>query len=218
MNYILYSLGALLLFLTCMELPENPLKKKDKRNAIEKYLENGGISLCLSIRSEEKKDEVLDDIDGTISLRTNTYSKYDACPWEWGKPAQKTGIGILKFWVSKCIQGQVYRKEQNDCKGAGSAANYWNAQKYQLCTTNVSTCGNLSPVRLACNSNSTSSIFYFMSIFQEMRNLFKSRPDEIPSGTGDYYWDYGTNAAYNLDGQIANPIPKYDAFYYALCF
>lgn len=218
MKGILLLTGILFICTTCFEMPESPIKKKDKRNAIEKYWDSGGISACLTTVSNEKRDEIVDNQNGAISLVTNNYTKYDACPWQWGQPAQKNGTGVIKFTGKKCLQGQVYRQAQNDCKGAGTAANYWNAQKYQLCPTNVSTCGNLSPVKISCQYDTTVSFYYFISTYKEIKSHFKSRTDEIPSNATDYYWDSGSNIAFNLEGQIANPTPNYDSFQYVLCF
>ena len=34
-------------------------------------------------------------------------------------------IDILRRILSKNVQGQVYRSEQNDCKGKGTQADWW---------------------------------------------------------------------------------------------
>lgn len=224
MKGILLLTGILFICTTCFEMPESPIKKKDNRNAIEKYWDSGGIGLCLSIRSDENRDEIVDNRDGTISRITFIYSKNDACPWQWGRPASKSGsFTTPKLILKKCLQGQVYRKEQNDCKGAGTAANYWNAQKFQWCSTNISTCTDSeSPARTSCLNDTTvgrkwtePSGFVYS---KDTKDYFKQRPDEIPFGPTDYYWGAFFKSVYNINGESPSPAVNYDSPHYVLCY
>ncbi|MCB1159776.1 MAG: hypothetical protein KDK45_19910, partial [Leptospiraceae bacterium] len=61
----------------------------------------------------------IDKKDGTVEL--NIIRR--------GDNASLGTIAILK----KCLQGQVYRKEENDCKGTGSESDYYGAQQLQFC-------------------------------------------------------------------------------------
>ena len=66
--------------------------------------------------------------------------------------------------IKKCMQGQVYLKDQNNCRGKGSEADGWGAEKYQYCPTNDYSCERRttllnyadeikSPAAVSCDQN-----------------------------------------------------------------
>ena len=65
-----------------------------------------------------------DNHDGTVSLH------------------HKDGFGDIMHThlYKKCLQGQVYRSAENDCRGAGTQADLWNASLLQYCNADDNTC------------------------------------------------------------------------------
>lgn len=58
-----------------------------------------------------------------------------------------------KLLIKKCLQGQVYRKNENDCRGTGNASNNYGAQLLQFCDKTDDSCLNSRRV-LSGNGNS----------------------------------------------------------------
>jgi len=97
--------------------------------------------------------------------------------------------------LKKCIQGQLYRSAQNDCKGTGTAADYYGAQKFQWCPTDDESCDssgdadvNKSPAGNSCDKDMTANrkwqIFDTYPLNQKNINEFINR-DEIPK---EFFW------------------------------
>lgn len=109
-----------------------------------------------------------DQKNGTYLVKRNSGYTYSApgC----------TGLSSVTtenlYYVKKCLQGQVYRTAENDCKGTGSATNSWGAQKFQWCQTADRSCdlpvfnsnGNIaryvvdptkSPAAISCANDKT---------------------------------------------------------------
>ena len=175
--------------------------KKEKTNR-RKVL--GDLQLnCFFIRmlGYTRGNRVVDNMDGTISLVSYSSLGADFCPTPFGKTED---ISIV-YYIKKCIQGQVYRQAQNDCKGIGNAANYYGAQKLQWCTTNDRSCEKLdgngsyildntkSPAGISCAGetmlNKKWGIFS-LSFIKEFGEVLKYMTDS-PSSDSDYYWSLG---------------------------
>lgn len=72
----------------------------------------------MTLRNHPPYYVVEDNKDGTLET-----IQYKETTWLLGtisKERLPTG-----YIIKKCIQGQVYRAEQNDCKGKGTAADWW---------------------------------------------------------------------------------------------
>ncbi len=108
--------------------------------------------------------------------------------------------------IKKCVQGQVFRSAQNDCRGTGTAGDNWGAQRYQFCTTNDTACDkgyyadpSLSPAAITCAQESTGSgnwrlddrLGHYGSALPSA--LFAMLPD-VPLGTSNHFWGRGSFA------------------------
>ena len=194
----LSKLFLLFLFLNCFDnLPTNPFQKKEKKNVLESYLEGGGIGLCLASASSRSVLEVEDNRDGYIRVITNIYGTQPACPWQWGRGESKIGFSGTPLVLYKCLMGQVYRKEQNDCKGTGTASNFYGAQKLQLCVDSDSSCIissnnnpdriniNKSPALTSCSQIGSSQLLQE----KELSTLILNYLEGIPNAENDFYWE-----------------------------
>jgi hypothetical protein len=181
------------------------------------------------------EDKFYDTADGAISLISVSTNGSEYCPFPPLAKTEFVDAYNAKSYIKKCIQGQVYRKEQNDCKGAGTAANYWNAQKYQFCTANDRSCEKLdssgnyvidetkSPAALACKNDKTNGITWYItgSVSTKTFPFFK-RPDEIPLSESDFFWGgtpFDSSTAYALSIDPSKNIQKANksSFNYVLC-
>ena len=216
---ILILLMSIIVFSQC----DSNLPVIGKSNSEKESIYSKITQMCFFVRlgGGPHGYKVIDNNDGTVSLVSYSSLGSEYCPPPFGRTET---ILESKAYMKKCIQGQVYRSAQNDCKGTGTAANYYGAQKFQLCPTNVSTCGNLSPAKISCMNDTTGNVTRdgsfsnFVSYYSEIKSYFKGRTDEIPSAKTDYYWDSTSKIAFNVDGQLANPTPNYDSFQYVLCY
>jgi len=159
-------------------------KKKENSSLFDKIFGN-----CFALEfgnQHYKSNRIQDNRDGTISLVEVTA----------GSTCQILGLGnrdTIKaiYYIKKCIQGQVYRSTQNDCKGTGTAENYWGAQKFQFCSENGKCDETTSPAYLACsNDNNLNRAFILNNLSNSQNailiyNYFATRPDEIPN---DFFW------------------------------
>lgn len=81
-----------------------------------------------------------DQKNGTYLVKRNSGYTYSApgC----------TGLSSVTtenlYYIKKCLQGQVYRTAENDCKGTGNVTNSWGAQKFQWCSAIDDSCLNSS--------------------------------------------------------------------------
>ncbi len=203
----------------------DPIIGKKKNPSALKQFNEKALFVCFIGRfTITRENKIVDNKDGTISLVNADSQGSEYCPYP---PLAKNDLVVgnkSRAYMKKCLQGQVYRQAQNDCKGTGTAANYYGAQKLQFCPTNVSTCGDLSPAKISCLNDTTGgvtrdgSFSNFVSYYSEIKSYFKGRTDEIPSAKTDYYWDSTSKIAFNVDGQLASPTPNYDSFQYVLCY
>lgn len=170
--------------------------------------------------------KVVDNNDGTVALVNYSSLGSEYCPPPFGKTES---ILSIKYYIKKCIQGQVYRQAQNDCKGTGTAANYWGAQKLQRCLTNTAPfCGNLaSPSSISCANDITAGRKWETDNFsggtgiKNVQAYFLSRKEEIPTGIGDYYWSGYDASLTDINGYSTGLASGYfgdDSFNYVLCF
>ncbi len=165
--------------------------------------------------------KVVDNNDGTVALVSYSSLGADFCPPPFGK----TESINVKYYIKKCIQGQVYRQAQNDCKGTGTAANYYGAQKLQMCPTTSTCIDSDSPAMISCINDTTAGKAWKPGGFESganikiVSNFLKSRQDEIPATSTDYYWSQILGATLaNIDGSSAPTGSSIINFGYVLCF
>ena len=208
----------------------NPLLPKKKKSNIHKakeFVNDYGSLGCFIYVDQIKYNAVEDNKDGTLSLVQYSGTSSPLCIFNVGsKPNVTRSVqGTLK----KCIQGQVYRQAQNDCKGTGTAANYYGAQKLQRCLTNTAPfCGNLaSPSSISCANDITAGRKWETDNFgggtgiNNVQAYFLSRKEEIPTGIGDYYWSGYDASLTDINGYSTGLASGYfgdDSFNYVLCF
>ena len=188
--------------------------KKKAEDPIGKLL---GICFQLELGSNyNKSNRIQDNGDGTISLVevvAGGTCRFTAFGRAFGRQEVVTPI----YYIKKCIQGQVYRQAQNDCKGTGTAANYYGAQKFQWCPTNDRSCEKLdssgnfvidetkSPAALTCKSDSFLGKQWSVTpgVSRDFQNFYE-RSDELPLGNFDFFW--ATNTYWPVDLQHASAL------------
>lgn len=116
------------------------------------------------------------------------------------------------FYIKKCLQGQVYRSAENDCRGTGSSPE-WGAVKYQFCPTNDRSCDmtakddngrdiyvadpTKSPAAKACADDTTAGKSWYLPMGNVILiDNFLRYSSEIITGTSNLYW---INRAYYND-------------------
>jgi|JI10StandDraft_1071094.scaffolds.fasta_scaffold118727_3 hypothetical protein len=190
------------------------------------------FALCFQLElgsNYNKSNRIQDNGDGTISLVeviAGGTCQFSAFGRAFGRHEGVTP----RYTIKKCIQGQVYRQAQNDCKGTGTAANYWGAQKLQACPTNDTACDDsigkqsktLSPARASCINDKTAGQSwdneYSFSVGKEynLSKYLSNRADELPVSDTDYYWSFGFGAG-NIYGGGVGAQSK-DTSNYVMCF
>lgn len=166
---------------------------------------------------ESKEVRVQDMKDGTIKIST-----YKLTSNVFGMTPNVSEIEMDFVYLKRCLQGQVYRSSQNDCKGAGTQSDYWGAQKFQWCPTNDRACEiskvytyngynytytytyysvdrTKSPPYISCGNDTTANrkweltgVSYGDRQIAYYKYVTSQRIDEIPSGDTDYYWYNGS--------------------------
>ncbi|MCP5499074.1 MAG: hypothetical protein H7A25_04180 [Leptospiraceae bacterium] len=138
-------------------------------------------------------DTFFDNGDGTISVYNYTSYK----------------LVIIK----KCLQGQAFRTEQNDCQGNGDSSNNYGASLLSFCNTDDNSCNDTeifnltstsnSEIYLSCNNDTFNkkswkviSSTYILDIINESE--FLSFYTEFPKN--GHYW---TSNAYSFDSSKA---------------
>jgi len=186
----LFTIILLLSTIHCIN--QSPFTSKKKEITIGDF-----VNFCMFNRSFETWNEVEDNRDGTVSLVTYSGIRNNPLCSLGEHPTRK-----VNFLVKKCIQGQVYRQTENDCKGAGSADNYWNAQKFQWCSNNDKSCVKtdsngvegidyaISPAGITCNTDNATSYKFgiFPLSFFENYITYLSFFQDAPNSDFDYYW------------------------------
>lgn len=154
-----------------------------------------------------------DNHDGTLSVVIED-GKSQTMPLCFFAPSTSS---TRTFTMKKCAQGQLYRPlPDDDCKGTGTAADYYGIQTFQWCPTNDYSCENLvngsyvpdpakSPVHASCENDTflgkkwkvasysksyLSSNIDTTGTVSEIGMLLATRPDEVPIGSSNYYWEY----------------------------
>ncbi|HBS04311.1 MAG TPA: hypothetical protein DEA96_05045 [Leptospiraceae bacterium] len=117
-------------------------------------------------------------------------------------------------YLKKCLQGQVYRSAENDCRGTGSYADQWGATKFQFCNTDDTSCqdgdgvaNSSSPAEQSCRGetlagrswhlvvtlrynyvNVDSAVQYPECLFcVNSGNVLEHMP-EMPAGSENKFW------------------------------
>lgn len=147
--------ALILLFLLLSCTP--PWVEENDKKANQNYV---FIALFMGL-SEQRNYSLTDNNDGTLAFSV------------------KNGFGGLlrSYTIKKCLQGQVYRSAQNDCQGAGTSANGWNASLLNYCGTNDDGCnptgqfvpnvksyvyGANSQIYTSCNNDTTKSLSWYV--------------------------------------------------------
>jgi hypothetical protein len=126
-NILLKPMKAIILVIMIL-LNCGILNKPPKKDARE--IDFFTSAALLNYNSGEKA-EVIDNKDGTLNY---TYIKWSSTAGIYTETRGKT---IL---VRRCLIGQVYRPEQNDCRGTGTESDTWGATRYEWCPTNDTSC------------------------------------------------------------------------------
>ncbi|MCP5494331.1 MAG: hypothetical protein H7A23_07225 [Leptospiraceae bacterium] len=224
MRVNIYCFIMTIAFMTNCFSDNNPFEKDDKLTSEEKALQWCMMGFGSSSKTSY---EVVDRNDGTLEVMMVYESTF--CYLFTSRYTHS------EYFIKKCIQGQVYRSEQNDCKGTGSAFDYYGAQKYQWCPTNDTSCDDdqtKSPAYTACSEDTTSSKSWILTYLPKKDPAYiayydylKTISDEMPSGTSDYYWSasyFPRDDTTKTDAQllIANSndaMYSKDTYLYVLC-
>ncbi len=91
------------------------------------------LATCYTGTPKVKSVSYIDNMDGTVTANMLYDMDRPNCV-----SLPKTEIRTV--FIKKCMQGQVYQKDQNNCRGKGSEADGWGAEKYQYCPTNDRAC------------------------------------------------------------------------------
>lgn len=224
MKPLLILLLSIIIFSQCdTQIPIIGIKEKSNKDKFLATLQRNCYFARLSGNSQGYK--VVDNNDGTVSLVRFETLGSELCPPPFGK----TEDIIPQYYIKKCIQGQVYRQAQNDCKGTGTAANYYGAQKLQACPTNNSCSDSVSQAMSSCANDTTTGKVWKPGNFQTasfgenvvfVSNYFKIRTDEIPTKDTDYYWN--DSPYFTLTNVNGNTSPgtgyTLNSVNYVLCF
>jgi hypothetical protein len=161
------------------------------------YLEIRGPH-CTSTSTTEAK--AVDNHNGTMTY-TETTTQYDSScvSTVWKNTDQ----------YKKCLQGQVYRTAEDDCKGTGDNTNFYGAQKFQYCATDreldcilVNSYGSkvpdpvTSPAYASCYNDGFAGIQWSLPNAMNKHGengiinaVYSNRPDEIQIGS-EQYWGW----------------------------
>jgi len=91
------------------------------------------LATCYTGTPKVKSVSYIDNRDGTVTANMLYDMDRPNCV---SLPKSEVRSVLIK----KCMQGQVYQKDQNNCRGKGSEADGWGAEKYQYCPTNDRSC------------------------------------------------------------------------------
>ncbi|MCB1194257.1 MAG: hypothetical protein KDK90_27725 [Leptospiraceae bacterium] len=217
---ILWVILFVSLFVNCLPPISNPFEKEKEYSVLEQLV---GPCLAGLGKTDESYYEVEDKNDGTLEVVKHNKTTY--CFGLWGTVHRSYG----QYFIKKCIQGQVYRSEQNDCKGTGSASDYYGAQKYQWCPTNDTSCNSdlkNSPANATCLNDLTASKGWKPGVGDDtyVQYVLTYQSDEIPTRDSDYYWwsDSGLvddTEMYAERMQLGTPNEKFlkNTYNYVIC-
>lgn len=207
------------IYALCIGLLQNCILEIDESKDYEDEI----LAVCLqktyvSSSNFSYADEVQDINDGTFNIIEVQEQIY--C------------FGLLRetktynLTIKKCLQGQVYRQEENDCKGTGSADDHYGAQKYQWCETNDTSCDDdetKSPAKASCLNDNTAGRSWKLLSVDTIYNVYEdliSINDGIPSGDSDYYWNpYSSNTSEAEASTLRGNTDTFskDTYLYVLC-
>jgi hypothetical protein len=124
-----------------------------------------------------EKAEVIDNKDGTLNY---TYITWTSSFLGYSENRGKT---IL---VRRCLIGQVYRPEQNDCRGTGTETDSWGVIRYEWCPTNDTSCETngiadptKSPAAKACADDTFLGKKWELPSMQDSMELFMFKDNYI---------------------------------------
>lgn len=138
-------------------------------------------------RERYSETRVIDMKDGTLKV-----AKYDIVTGIFGQGIDKE-YELKSYLVKKCVQGQVYRPVENDCRGKGTQDNWWGAEKYQWCNIGYDECVNdltKSPANATCLNDTVGGHSWEPYILEEIfiKFIIKNLLIDIPNGLEAYYW------------------------------
>ena len=208
---LIFFLSSLIVFSHCENIPV--IGKKKNPSLLKQFNEKTLLVCWIGRYTIIKETKIIDNKDGTIALADVTTQGTDYCLL----PLGKTESINAKYYIKKCVQGQVYRSAQNDCKGTGTAANYYGAQKFQWCPTNDRSCEKLdssgnfvidetkSPAALTCKSDSFLGKHWSVTpgVSRDFQKFYE-RSDELPLGIVDFFW--ATSNYWPVDIQHASAL------------
>jgi len=214
---------VLLLILQCLSEPGDGSKRRQDEKNLKRDEEIWGSCWYAALLTQHRRENrIIDNRDGTISLAEVYISGNDLCPIP--------GLGrqesiTPKYYIKKCIQGQVYRTAENDCKGTGTADNYYGAQKFQWCANLNGCLDSELPALLECKNDKFKnlvwdSLFFYESesssidTFYILASYFRTR-DDVPKSDSEYYWLSGY--AYNMVNDFRNFNKSKTEFLYVFC-
>ena len=149
-----YTIIFLLLFISCNYI--FPEQQKSANSRLGPYLWIV-LTTCYVGTPKVKSVSYIDNMDGSVTANMLYDMDRPNCV-----VLPKTEVRSVL--IKKCMQGQVYLKDQNNCRGKGSEADGWGAEKYQYCPTNDYSCERRttllnyadeikSPAAVSCDQN-----------------------------------------------------------------
>ncbi len=140
---ILTLLLSILILTNCFDTYKEEDKKRNSDNRVA-LLQMIGLSW-----GTKEEGKVVDNRDGTL---TYTYTLIQTNSWLGSRVLSEKTI-----LIRRCLIGQVYRPDPNDCQGTGTKETVWGASQLQWCPTNDRSCEKdgkadpaISPAAKAC--------------------------------------------------------------------
>jgi len=185
MKFILLGFSCFVLFQNC---------KKDSAN------DRDTLFLLCAARLDPKFEYTQEDNGEGALYKVETFT-YTQCGI-----ARKRVTKYYDAFVKKCLQGQVYRKKEQDCKGTGTAPD-WGAIKFQICPSADRSCDRetsvgwiidkeKSPAAISCANDNTAGKKWFLPGFYNDRlmsfhkNISFWLMDALDDAEGTHSWYY----------------------------
>lgn len=102
--------------------------------------------------------------------------------------------GDSYVFYKKCLQGQVYREEENDCKGTGSETDFYGAVQLQYCDTADNSCDSGYYLDGSGNSEAYNSCDsdYTLGLRWKVLRYFSEKIFKSKTGKNIYYYMFNT--------------------------
>jgi hypothetical protein len=121
-----------------------------------------------------------------------------------GQPKQKTAV-----LLSRCLPGQVYRSDENDCKGTGNETDSYGAQKYAFCESEDTSCESdyradpqISPAAMACANLNGIGLHWELADTEIVHSFFPKKNEIltslIPLVDSEIFWSAQASEEKNL--------------------